>query len=728
VYDRPLTDAAIERAVRGVNATRQQAGLPGDFRVERHTVSQIERNNAHFAELVDLESGQLRRELAPDEIEWIRNERLISALDYSYWAERYAVILDFTDRLTRYTPNVAQRMLTDIDAELEREGRAIERANLKARRLGVSLDAELKLAHRVLFQPNVNALIASSRPQKSEKMSIMMERAWRAQPWFLMPSATRPSKDWPWGRYVVGELIEFEAMDSGVSIQHGAQFSGVARGDTPTVYHCSEVAEWLNAKEAIDASLIRAVIPTRWVFGVIEGTGAGKSGWWYETWLHSKAHWQDGTARLMPVFLPWYVGTDIYPTRDERRHIPPDWQPQPETIQHANKAKDFVSQYDLLRKHLGSNWEMPREQMWWWEKTRAEYKAKRELGVFYSEVAADDLEAFNNPNPSVFDAELIMIYKSSVQRPAGVYALDGPSGFIDPKFKPAKHQIDRNREPVRLGDDVVLRPLRFSVAVNEEPAGRIFVWHPPEDGYEFGLGVDCSMGIGLDNTAIEALRKGTMHANDAQAAEFVSSHLNALQSLPWCHALARWYSVKINGELRQPLWCIETAAGGYLLQLELRKLRWTRFHKWLRAYDAKTLDKAKANLLGWATTGWSRDGLISKLMEYIANGWIELNSPWFVDEMEDLEADEERRKIAAAQGKRDDRIMGLAMILFSLHDLETRASAGTPARRPVHSGDEEEPAPVWRPGLQQVSVPIDSPERAVWVPEDYEPAEELWPN
>lgn len=727
MYDRAITDAAIERAVRAVNRKRRQAGLPEEFRAERHSVSQIDRNNAHFAALVDPETGELTRELAADEIQWVENERLLCTLDYPYWAERYVLVLDFTDRLVRYTPNVAQRMLTDIDAELESQGRAIERANLKARRLGVSTDAELKLAHRLLFYPNVNALVASSRPQKSEKMSLMMERAWRAQPWFLMPSATRPSKDWPWGRYVVGELIEFEAMDSGVSIQHGAQFSGVARGDTPTLYHCSEVAEWLDAKSAIDASLIRAVIPTRWIFGVIEGTGAGKSGWWYETWLHSKAHWQDGTARLMPVFLPWFVGIDIYPTRDERKQMSRDWAPQSETIQHANKAKDFVGRYDLLRKHLGANWEMPPWQMWWWEKTRAEYKAKRELGVFYSELAADDLEAFNNPNPSVFDAEIITMYKSSVQRPVGVYALDGPSGFIDPKFKPAKYQIDQNREPVGLGEEIILRPLKFSVAVNEEPGGKIFVWHPPEDDYDFGLGVDCSMGIGLDSTAVEILRKGTMHVNDGQAAEFVSSHLNALQSLPWCDALAKWYSVKIGGERKQPLWCIETAAGGYLLQLELRKLRWTRFHKWMRAYDSKALDKSKANLLGWATTGWSRDGLISKFMEYINNGWIDLNSPWFVDEMEDLEADEEKRKIASAQGKRDDRIMALAMILFSLHDLEMRASVSAPARRPIHASEEER-VPLWRPGTQQVSLALDSPERTVRVPEDYEPMEELWPN
>lgn len=723
MYDPSISAAQIEKAARKLG-----------FTPEYHDVAQIQRNNAHFNDILerpDRRDSDGNLILYEDEKAWVRNERIVCMWDFCYWATRYAHILDFTDRLIPYSPNIAQQIIWDVDAEMEQDGRAIERANLKARRLGISTDAELKVAHRVQFHPNTNALIASSRPEKSAKMALIMERAWRNQPWFLLPTPVRPNKDWPYGAYNAGELIEFGAINSGVSIQHGAQFSGVARGDTPTIYHVSEVAEWVNAKSSLDASLLRAVLPTRWTFGVVEGTGLGKSGWWFETWLYSKANWKNGTARLMPNFLPWYVGRGLYPTSDEARQMPSNWKPEPETIQHANKAKEFVRKYDLLRKYLGSNWEMPPQQMWWWEKTKAEYKAKRELAIFYSELAADDLDAFNNPNPSVFDAELIIAYKNAVRRPEAVYALDGPSSLVDGKFKPNKRDLDPSLPVVNLGDDLVLKPLRFQIGTNEDPTGKIIVWEHPKENEEYGIGGDTSMGVGQDSTVFEGLRKGTMHSNDCQVFEFANPWINALQALPWCHALAKWYTVRVNGTLRQPLFCIETAAGGYLLQLELRKLRWARFHKWMRAYDSQVLDKSKTKLLGWATTGWSRDGLISKLLEYIGGGWININSPWFVGEMEDLESDEDRWKIAAAQGKHDDRIMALAMILFSLHDLEIRGTRPTIARQRVQSQEEAGKPALWTPPMAARS---DLPRWAIpaWQPqmrEDYEPEEEVvWPR
>jgi len=134
---------------------------------------------------------------------------------------------------------------------------------------------------------------------------------------------------------------------------------------------------------------------------------------------------------------------------------------------------------------------------------------------------------------------------------------------------------------------------------------------------------------------------------------------------------------------------IEIQAGGNLAQLELRKMGWTRFHHWLRAYDSKVLSRARSNTLGWATNQWSRNQLIVTLMTYLRSGWLDINSPWFVDEMADLEADENTQKIKAQQGAHDDRIIALGMPLFSLHDLEIRANQPTVSKMRVDGATPE---------------------------------------
>ena len=81
------------------------------------------------------------------------------------------------------------------------------------------------------------------------------------------------------------------------------------------------------------------------------------------------------------MFLPWYVGTDIYPTETWiRSHpIPEGHVFEDLTVAHAGRARDYVrsGQNPLIQKFLGANWEMPPAQMYFWEVTRDEYAADK---------------------------------------------------------------------------------------------------------------------------------------------------------------------------------------------------------------------------------------------------------------------------------------------------------------------------------------------------------------
>jgi hypothetical protein len=713
VYAQDVSDKQVESAARALG-----------IQPERHSLADCRRNKSHFDALLDSDTGKLKRDLYEDEIAWIRNERVICTWDYGYWSRNYGVILDWRNDLVVYKQNVAQSIINEIQSEMERNRFSVLLCQLKARQLGVSTDTELKVAHRVQFHPNVNAAVFSARPDSSLKMSKMMERNWDNQPWWLLPSRGR------WATSDVPGVMEFSALKSVVSIQHGAQKLGIARGDTPTVFHGSEIGEIDNAEELIEAALLNAVHESPWVFGVLEGTGAGKHNWWFRNWQYIKANWPSGRSRLRPIFLPWYVGTDIWPTTTwvKMHPIPTGWIPEEGTRAHANRAKHYVEHNDLLRKYLGSNWEMPPEQQWFWEVTKHEAKEKGTLAKFFAELASDDIESFQSPGNSVLDAEVLSSYRDRTQDPVGVYALTGPTHVIPAKDQPSKRETDSSKKSIKINEDFRLVPLKYQGVSDLDPIGKVLIWELPEEGAEYGLGIDTSNGVGGDRSIIEVLKKGTIHAKDRQVCEWVNPYLNAEQMTPYVHAIATYYQIKASN--KQPKLVIEQAAGGNILQRKLRlQLGWSNFHVDLRHYDRKSLDRSKAPNIGWHTTPLVRDALITTLLSTIRNDEIDIYSPWLIEELGDLHADEITQKIAAERGAHDDRPMAIGMVLCSLHDLETRSKMPTVAQQRAELETKDESAPRWNSGFQ--GRDFGARVSPVWehqetLNENYEPEEAKW--
>ena len=121
---------------------------------------------------------------------------------------------------------------------------------------------------------------------------------------------------------------------------------------------------------------------------MLESTAAGRHDWWHRKWLYNIANWSTGRSRLRPNFLPWFVGTDIWPpdTWVHAHPIPLDWRPFDSTIAHAERAAEYVRDTPLLTKYLGSGWVMPRRQMWFYEIERAEAVANKSLNKFLGEI------------------------------------------------------------------------------------------------------------------------------------------------------------------------------------------------------------------------------------------------------------------------------------------------------------------------------------------------------
>jgi len=645
---------------------------PG-FYLQRHSIAQVVQANSHLDSLI-LPDGTMKRPYNLEEIRWIRNERAMCRVDFLYWATRYAFIEDWKGQLVRFNPNLAQKIIVDEFAAMEEEEIAIIVQILKARQEGVTTLSELLMLWLAMFTPQKNCLVGSSRPEKSTEMIQKIELCYNNQPGWLIPRLITNNS----------EQLGFDDQNSFIHIRHGAMMSGMGRGATVTAFHLSEVSEYLNPDQGIDASLLRAAHDSTNLLGILESTGAGKSGWWFNQWQYNKQYWPLRQSRLCPIFLPWYLLRELYPTEAwlKKTPIPKGHVFADLTIAHAKRATEYVQSGEnkIVTEILGKDWVMPREQMWFWEATRRQYEHNKTLHLFYQELCADDREAFQSQNASVFDQELIYELDSHCPRPIGVYGILAPRAEVPEILQARESDIDRSQpyidikckwNPTQSSHEYRLVPLLHRGSAPFDPMGKILLYERPMNNEVYGLGTDTGYGIGKDRSVIEVLRKGSAERGVGQVAEFASANVNSFSLWPFSLALGTLFSTVVNGERKQAKQVIEGAANGENVFNELKKRGWRNFHNWVR-YDRKRVVEAAANRQLWYTTTWSRPLALDMFMDAVNQGWLEINSPWLVEELGDLELDEVKQRIQAAADRHDDRIMATAIVLFSMHALETK--------------------------------------------------------
>jgi hypothetical protein len=658
---------------------------------EYHTRAEVDQANRHLDSTreFDPESGRVKiiRPFTPDEIEWMRNERFLCRNDFDYFESRYIWVKNAHDQVVQFANWVSQSIFMDIIREMEFEQIAIMIQELKARQLGISRKCSNLILHRTIFFPHVNAVIGSSTPAKTLKLLDMLEFPLDRLPFWLVPDITARRRDGE------GGFLEFGKMDTGITLQHGSQMSGIARGSTPTICHLTEMAEFDHAESLVDASLLRAMHDHPRTMLILEGTGEGYN-WWYRKWQSAKQGWPTRQSRLRPSFLPWFTGSDLYPTPAWlRAHpIPPSYTPIPYVIEHSRKAAEYVQSNDLLLKYLGSNWELPPEQQWFYECEYSQAMRESRLHTFLQEMPANDDEAFQTSNLSVFEAEVITNHQSRVRNPVGVYGLIGPSDEVPYRLQPHATQIDRSKAPInvianwnpsRPAIRYQLVPLRWEGYPTDSGQDRIYIYEHPIPGETYGLGVDTSYGVGKDRSTIEVAKKGSPWQVARQVAEFCSDKINAMDAVPFCMALSTYYSPpgnsadavvnQVMGGLsdlpRQCRVAIECKGNGDQTQLQMRFRGWSNFHRWQRI-DGKKIDQAAFTKIGVYTNEWFRAGLMEWMIKMLRDNELEIFSPFFIQEMAGLEASMDRQKIAAANGQHDDRFMSMGFIILSLYQWE----------------------------------------------------------
>lgn len=648
-----------------------------------HTVEQVIEMNSYIKSLNDIgKDGRVyfdEAKLTPQLKRWIENERAMCAIDCAYYLTRYHFIIADNEVL-RFSFRSGQKVFYAVCQELEEQGKSIEIQTLKARQQGISTLVEGMITHRVLFVPGVKCSVASANPQKTQVMLGMLYTALEHLPWWLPPKLTTDRRSG-------AGLMEFSAIGSSVVVQSGSMRGGIGQGTTPTVVHLSEVCDYTDSETQIEEGLFRAVHPSPNIFMVLESTGNGNTGWWAEQWKTNKEFYWQGRSRLLPLFLPWFMTPELFPTPTwiHKYPIPESWNPVDETIAMTAKCEAYVRMTPIIAAHLPPNWRLPREQQWFWEFNYLDAKRRRTERKWLRQMPCDDFEALTGDRESAFDWDTLQAIENHRQRGFSVYGIigegiaekhDPPPERIDPEASrhysswvtPKGERLEWGFMPYMLNKDEEENTLK-----NLYPLKKLIVYEFPQRRADYSLGVDTSQGKGMDRFIVEVLRTGRDSSPDVQVAEFAADDITDVEAYAYVAAIASFYGIHME-ESQIPKLCIEQRRKtGDTCQHQLLLMGMKRHHVMI-AYDRKT-NKPKPtqhSRLGFFTGSWSRPMLLNVFRYAVENGWIILHSPFLLEEMKDFEinTDGAKPRLDHQKGKHDDRIFAMAMAYFTMHDLD----------------------------------------------------------
>lgn len=633
------------------------------------------------------DQGQPVRRLTDDEQSFIAATRLRVIFDAPYALQRFTYIDQEGHGLRPLYPlwesqQFVVRALADLEWRHQQEGHpdGLLLSVLKARQLGVSTLSEALVAHRLVTRAHVRALSGADVEDQAGYLFRMVVRIYDQLPWFLRPGKVYFTKNrelqlanqsylkTAWGKSTRGAL-------QSVTGQEGTK-GAIGRGQTFSVVHISELATWDNP-EQLDTALFPAIPVSPHTLTILESTAEHAGDWWH-------LHWQagaEGVGRFTNVFIPWYAEPSKYSLP-----APLDWTPATATTTHAKKAEADSP------KWMGRPVTLTRDQLYWYERTRAYYQKKGELHKFLKEYPADDQECFQYAGRAIFTLEqLEAIDAAGSRKPIlDVWAVEPareiaalrreppadaslgttrprPAPPLSPRLSVASQVAHeafpvppgygfRRLTPAQLAD---LPSLRHSV---------LAIWEYPRvrgTQYRCVMSSDVSDGLGQDYSVIDIIRLPTIEEPAEQVAQYVTNVVDAKNLAFVCDAIGRFYH---DPDQVEALAAIETNNHGLSTQDTLQlHLGYSHFYVWEYA-DSASPERRYSTKIGWVTSPRTRPLLLSAFHAAITTfdpitgqPDLILNSPLTRGELRHFVTEGTIGDAAAARGQHDDCVMSAAI-------------------------------------------------------------------
>ncbi len=682
------------------------------WRPIEHSVSDCDAMTRHFNDedkvIAKSRTGNidLRRPLTKSEKMWIANERAMCSISCEYYLTRYFWISAEAEELGKsnimhFQFRSGQRVFYKLLQKLDAKGVAKEFFILKARKQGISTIVEGIISWMATFIPGVKAAIASADGQKSQIMAGMLYFAIDELPWWLESTRTRDKRASDRG------IIEWSHIGNMVVLQSGSMRGGIGQGTTPNATHISEASQFTNAIQQLDEGLLKAQTSNPNNFLVIETTGDGDD-WTRKMWFSCKENYWNGKERLLPLFLPWFMTPELYPSKAWliKYPMPKDFAREriPETKAMATKCAAYVASTEILREELGSGWELPIEAQWWWQ---FEYSSHKRRGIeksFIRQHPCDDFEALIVEHDKAVGEEAMENMTRTVSNQCGVYMIAGDG--IETKNEPPRSLVLSSEDAERLysewKDHKENRYEWGFIPVEGHPKNPEFnplkkalIFEEPKPGYDYGIGMDTGTGVEMDRSAIIVTRKGMDDDEpDVQVAEFVDDTLGNTELWAWAAAITALYARYIEEHLRHPKLCIELRrkSGDLGFNQLYHGMNFKRHNNFV-LLDQRTFrpQNNRAGRPGFWTNAWSRPLLLGFFTASLENGWYEVKSRFLQDEIKTAEMkvmQSGKTRMDHSSGKHDDRIFAAAMSHWTLHDAEILAEwskrrYNSPSARPL---------------------------------------------
>ncbi len=391
-------------------------------------------------------------------------------------------------------------------------------------------------------------------------------------------------------------------------------------------------------------------------------------------------------GRFTNIFVPVYAEPTKYSLP-----APLDWSPSSVALAWATKCERTSIQW------YGHHVRLTRDQVYWYETTRAFYEKKNDLGSFLKEYCADDLECFQYAGKSIFSfSQLDAIDQAGSRRPLlDVWRVEPARDVAELRRAPETSKTPAGSPPPVRRPDPPLS-MRVGGGASSALAGHAFpvppgygfqrltpqelkdlpslrggvmaIWEYPRSRGKrrYVMAVDVSEGLGLDYSVIDIIRLPTIEEPTEQVAQFVSNIVDTKQLAFVCDAIGHLYPDEDNIEA---LAAIETNNVGLATQDSLQlHLGYTAFYIWEYA-DSASPDRRYSSKIGWVTTTRTRPILLTAFRDAITTfdpitnqpDFI-LNSPITRGELRHfITPDGTLVNAEAARGQHDDCVMAAAI-------------------------------------------------------------------
>ncbi len=386
--------------------------LPRDKSIDIAAKLQKLRFNAQGVLIPD---GGLIRDLDEKEIAFISSERILCKADFEYYMVRYHWLA--RDPGVGAEPGIGPAKLLESQmrfitaagkreevchAEKKKYGHTagILIYAHKCRQVVFTATSRGMSLHRMLFWPGTRVFAAGLKdgPQGIGELYTRDMTTINNLPFWLYPGAPYPN--------VKNEEIGFEApLNTRLSYQAENQQTGIGTGTQQDVSHLTEVPLW-SYPYRIRFSFIPSIPKAISTLHIQEGTSAGKGGYWQEV-SEGCRHRRTGFEDYIYIFVPWYTNTLKY-----RGNPPDDWTPNEHTIKHAELIERTSPEFCE-----GKVFRPSREQLYWWETTRALHSYNGELALFLVNYPATPEQSFTNDARGALPVELLEEMEMNVRRP-----------------------------------------------------------------------------------------------------------------------------------------------------------------------------------------------------------------------------------------------------------------------------------------------------------------------